>query len=198
MEPKDIAKSYDIIADRWLEARLNSSGMEQHRRALRFCDSGGLALDVGCGCNGRFIRLLKDHNFEPEGLDISARMLELAKAREPSVKYHHADVCNWQPDKKYDFITAWDSIWHVPLDHNAKVLSKLLGALAKGGVMIWTSGGLPVEDEKQDAAMGVPLYYSTIGTNRTLELIAEAGCVCCHLEFDQLPEKHIYFIVQRI
>jgi hypothetical protein len=34
---------------------------------------------VGCGCTGRFIDLLLNEGFSPEGLDISTEMLSLAK-----------------------------------------------------------------------------------------------------------------------
>lgn len=94
MEPRDIARSYDIIANRWLEARLSTTGMEQHRRALRFRDSGRLAQDVGCGGRGRFIRLLSDHDFEVGGLDNSSRMPELAQASET--------LCELLTEKKAD------------------------------------------------------------------------------------------------
>jgi len=30
-----------------------------------------------------------------------------------------------------------------------------------------------------------------------LEVIARAGCVCRHLEYDQHPEPHLYLIVQK-
>ena len=37
-----------------------------------------------------------------------------------------------------------------------------------------------------------------LGIPGLLKVIAEAGCVCRHLEFDQYPQKHLVVIVQRI
>lgn len=133
MQPAEIAKSYDSIAHLWLEPHLDRDGIRQHEHALQFRAKGGVALDVGCGCNGRFFRLLEGHGYQSEGLEISPQMIELAKKRNPDTMIHHADVCSWTPPKQYDFITAWDSIWHVPLDQNESVLRKLLGALTLGG-----------------------------------------------------------------
>jgi len=197
MNPADLAASYDTIAKQWLEPFLETNGMRQHEHALKFRPPGGFALDAGCGCNGRFIRLLESHGYEVEGLDLSSQMITLARARNPNVTFHHADVCEWQPARQYDFITAWDSIWHVPLDRNESVLRKLCGALAPGGVFIWTTGGLDAPDEKRDSAMGPPVYYSVLGIPKTLLILAEAGCVCRHLEYDQLPEKHVFLIAQK-
>jgi SAM-dependent methyltransferase len=197
MQPAELARSYDSIAHRWLEPHLESNGLRQHEHALKFRSSGGLALDAGCGCNGRFLRLLANHGYQVEGLDISARMIALAREQNPNVTFHHADICEWQPTKPYDFIAAWDSIWHVPLEHSERVLSKLCGALSPGGVFIWTMGGLDHPEEKQDSAMGPSVYYSVLGIPRTLQVLSEAGCILRHLEYDQLPEKHVFLIAQK-
>ena len=154
MQPAEIAASYDSIAHRWLEPHLATNGIRQHEHALKFRPKGGLALDVGCGCSGRFLRLLKSHGYEVEGLDVSAQMIALAKTQDPSAKFYHADVCEWMPTKQYHFITAWDSIWHVPQDRSESVLRKLCGALTSGGVFIWTMVGWTAPEEKRDSAWG--------------------------------------------
>jgi len=197
MQPSEIAESYDSIADRWLEPFLETNGIRQHEQALQFRPTGGVALDVGSGCSGRFIRLLESRGYRVEGLDVSARMIELAKTRNPDVLFHHADVCEWVPTRQYDFITAWDSIWHVPLERSESVLRKLCGALSPGGIFIWTTGGLDGPEEKRDSSMGPPVYYSVPGISETLQAIGEAGCVCRHLEYDQWPEKHLFLIAQK-
>lgn len=198
MQPSEVAASYDTIAHHWLEPHLDNNGIRQHEHALKFRPAGGWALDVGCGCNGRFLRLLASRGYEVEGLDISAQMISLARGRTPEATFHHADVCAWQPARQYEFITAWDSIWHLPLERGEAVLQKLCGALTPGGVFIWTTGGLDGPEEKWDSSMGPPMYYSVLGISQTLQTIAEAGCVCRHLEYDQLPEKHLFLIAQKI
>ena len=77
------------------------------------------------------------------------------------------------------------------------MLAKLMQGLTPGGVCIFTTGGLDAPSEKVDAAMGVQMYYGVLGIPRTLALIAEHGCVCRHLEYDQYPESHLYVIAQR-
>jgi len=197
MNPTEIAESYDTLAEQWLNPDLETNGMGQHRRALQFRPGDGVALDVGCGCSGRFVRLLESQGYEVEGMDVSAKMIALARTRNPSATFYQADVCEWVPTRAYDFITAWDSIWHVPLDRSEAVLRKLCGALSHGGVFIWTMGGLDAPEEKRDSSMGAPVYYSVLGIPQTLQTIAEAGCVCRHLEFDQWPEKHVFVIAQK-
>jgi SAM-dependent methyltransferase len=199
MTPDETGRSYDQIADVWNSDGFNRhNGIDAHRRALAFLQgNGGLAIDLGCGCSGRFIDLLASHGLVVEGLDVSARMIGLARARHPHTTFHQADVCTWDFTRGYDFITGWDSLWHLPLAAQEPVMRKILGALAPGGVFIFTTAGLDRPEEKTDSAMGPPVYYGVPGIPRTLALVAECGCVCRHLEYDQWPEKHLVIIVQR-
>jgi SAM-dependent methyltransferase len=199
MTPSQTAKTYDQLADRWnSDAFPRNNGIEQHGRAMAFLKEKRHALDIGCGSNGRIIELFRSHGFEVEGLDISPRMIELAKRRHPDVTFHYADICEWSFPRKYDLISAWDSIWHLPLAAQEPVLNKILQGLTPGGVFIFTTGGLDFPTEKVDSAMGPPMYYSALGIPKTLKLLAEGECICRHLEYDQYPELHVYIIAQRI
>lgn len=199
MKPKDVGKSYDSIADRWnCEKFPRQNGIKQHKRAIAFVEHRNAALDIGCGSSGRILDLLLDHEFEPEGLDISERMIELAMRRHPQLTFHHADICEWIFPQEYDFISAWDSIWHVPLNEHERVMRKVLAALSPGGVYIFTTGGVDKPSETQDSAMGPPMYHSALGIPRTLEILANSGCVCRHLEFDNHPDSHVYLIAQKL
>lgn len=199
MEPEDVGRSYDTIAERWSDDRFPlENGMVQHRRALAFVERRGPALDVGCGSSGRILALLLESGFDPEAVDVSQRMIELARQRHPDVTFHHADICEWTPPGSYEFISAWDSIWHVPLAAHERVLNKLLHALNAGGVCIFTMGGLDEPSEKRDAVMGPSMYYSTLGIPKTLEILTHSDCVCRHLEYDQYPEPHLYVIAQKL
>lgn len=198
MTPEQVAESYDQIADRWVGAGFNrANGIRQHELAVRFASKRGGALDVGCGCSGRIIDILLSKGFKVEGLDYSAQMLRLARQRHPGVVFHHADVCSWVLPRLFDFISAWDSIWHVPLELQSALLLKLLGSLSPGGVMIFSAGGTEVAGERTDTAMGVPMYHATLGIPGILELIHRGGCRLRHFEYDQYPELHVYFVVQR-
>lgn len=199
MDADDIGKGYDQIADVWRSDKFdNRNGIEQHKRAMAFVKHKGRALDIGCGCNGRFIDLLQGNGFSVEGVDISERMITLARERNPEVTFYHVDICEWQFPGRYDFVTAWDSIWHLPLAEQEPVLKKILSGLNNAGVCIFTTGGVDSPEEKTDSVMGPLMYYSVPGIPRILEVIAESGCVCRHLEYDQYPELHLYIIAQRV
>lgn len=74
-----IGQQYDAIADWWDEYHQDSNyGVDALERALAFTDSGGHALDVGCGAGGRLIRRLEARAFKITGIDASANMIDLA------------------------------------------------------------------------------------------------------------------------
>lgn len=199
MKPKDISKAYDRITHLWMSKDFNrKNGIEQHKRALAFTKNKGRALDVGCGCTGRFIDLLQAEGFSPEGVDISEKMINLARERHPDITFHHQDICEWAIPGKYDFITAWDSIWHIPLKQQENVLKKLVSSLNTGGVLIFSFGGTDEQGDQTDDFMGPEVYYSTLGTNGFVSLLINMGCICRHLEYDQYPELHAYLVIQKV
>jgi 2-polyprenyl-3-methyl-5-hydroxy-6-metoxy-1,4-benzoquinol methylase len=193
----DIGQKYDKIAQWWHDQHNESEyGLKQIGRAISYCKTRYFALDVGCGAGGRVTRKLLSEGFEVTGIDASAKMIELAKANHPAIDFQLADICYWQADKKYDFIVAWDSIFHLPLSMHEPVIFKLCAMLKTQGILIYTFGddyGEHESDWRNDK-----FYYSTIGINKNLSLIVEANCQCCHLELDQYPQKHVSMIVRKL
>ncbi|MFC4653891.1 class I SAM-dependent methyltransferase [Rheinheimera marina] len=198
MTPEQIGQAYDQITHLWTRDSFNRhNGLAQLQRAMAFVRKPGPALDVGCGCTGRFLDAMLQHNYQPEGLDISVQMLKLARQRHPQLTFWAADLLSWQPDKCYQLISAWDSLWHIELSQQALVLKKLMAALAPGGVLMFSAGGVDAPGEHLDASMGPELYYASLGVSGYLQLAAEQGLHCRHFEFDQYPELHCWFVLQK-
>ena len=198
MTPQQTAKSYDKLASHWNSDDFNrTNGIAQHKRAIRFASRKENAIDIGCGSSGRIIDLMISEGFDAEGLDISAEMIRLAQQRHPEVVFYLADICSWDFPKKYDLISAWDSIWHAPLAEHEAILKKLCRGLSQGGILIFTSGGVDQPGEVTNPFMEQPLYHAALGIPRLLEIVSECDCICRHLEYDQHPELHLYLIIQR-
>lgn len=195
-----MAAAYDELSQRWRDDHFPpTDGIAQLSRGLAFLRGpGGACLNVGCGCNTRFNGRLREQGLTLEGVDISPRMVEAARAADPFATIHLADICDWPIPGKYAFILAWDSIWHVSLDAQRPLLLKLMAALNPGGVLLFTAGGLDGPAEHHDAFMGPTLYYASLGIPGMLQLLAEGQCVCRHLEFDQYPANHLVVIAQKV
>ena len=199
MDPLEQAKNYDKIADHWNGSNFNRrNGIDQHNRALQFSKWQRTAIDIGCGSSGRIIDLLLEKGFEVVGLDYSSEMLNLARKRNPNVTFLHANICDWIFTVKYDFISAWDSIWHVPLNAQELVLRKLCNSLEDEGVIVFTSGAVDEPGEGSNPFLGQELYHAALGIPAILEILKECGCICRHLENDDWPNKHLYIIAQKM
>jgi SAM-dependent methyltransferase len=125
-------------------------------------------------------------------------MLNLARKRHPNVTFHHADICEWEFPQKYDFISAWDSIWHVPLDQQESIIQKLCKALNPDGILILTSGAVDEPGTSTNEFLGQELYHAVLGIPNLLRLIDTFGCACRHLENDDWPQLHLYLIVKKL
>jgi hypothetical protein len=55
MDPEQTGQNYDAIASWWLDEMNHSTyGVAALERAIGFVGNGRWALDVGCGCEGRY------------------------------------------------------------------------------------------------------------------------------------------------
>jgi predicted TPR repeat methyltransferase len=200
VDPIQTGNQYNAIVHLWEEQHKDSSyGIESLMRAIEYCNQFDyqrkIALDIGCGSGGRMMRLLVQHGFGIVGLDISESMLTLAKQKHPEFIFHHADICTWQTQEQFQCIIAWDSIFHVPYDQQEQVLIKLCSMLVKDGILLFTCGddiGYHLS-EWQD----MTFYYSSLGINRTLEILMQNNCDIRHVELDQFPQKHAVIIAKK-
>ena len=196
MKPSELGTKYDKIAKWWHDQHVESSyGVEQFLKAIVFAPDGGVALDVGCGAGGRFVRILEEHDFSIIGVDVSKGMINLAKQNHPNQSFLHQDICSWETDERFDFIVAWDSIFHLPLNMQKPVVSKLSKLLKSNGVLIYTFGN--GEGEHTDEWYEDTFYYSSMGINENIRILIDNGLTILHMELDQYPEKHVYVIATK-
>jgi 2-polyprenyl-3-methyl-5-hydroxy-6-metoxy-1,4-benzoquinol methylase len=199
MDPQQTGHNYDALASWWLEQMKESTyGLAALERAMTFIEQGRQALDVGCGCEGRFFRVLAKRGFHCTGLDVSAEMIVLASERYPDVSFAVGDICAWRLPQSYDVITAWDSLFHLPLENHEAVVRKLCEGLAPKGVLLFSCGGVEEKGTIHGEFGGQRFEYSSLGVPEFANLFWRCGCAVYHLEYDQYPEKHAYFIVKKI
>jgi trans-aconitate methyltransferase len=209
MKPEVIGEKYDKVAAWWHKKHQSSEyGIKQIERAIRYCKRKETALDVGCGSGGRVIRKLCEEGFKVKGLDVSEKMLRIAKAEHTDIDFEFCDICEWNSDKKYDLIIAWDSIFHLPMKNQEPTIQKLCFHLNTEGILIYTFGDsygdmedLSFQDKNGNQAgeLKNDLFgYGSIGINENLRVLIENGCKCMHLEIDQFPYSHVYVIAQKI
>lgn len=136
-----IARLYDELAWTWEilvsekeyvpETEFVKRMIEKHKRT-----EGNELLDVGCG-SGHHDLFLKD-DYQVVGVDISEKMLEGARRRNPELEYHLGDMRTFQLNKRFDVITAMDMVmYNLTYLDLEKTLTNFCDHLARGGVMLF-------------------------------------------------------------
>jgi SAM-dependent methyltransferase len=109
-------------------------------------DRPGTFLDIGCA-NGHLLECLvrwAPYEIEPYGLDMSPRVLELARARHPewADRLFLGNALTWEPPRRFEFVRT--ELVYVPDALHGRLLDRLLGAaVAPGGRLIVCGYGSP-------------------------------------------------------
>lgn len=142
-------------------------------RFLLAVPRGGHILDIGCGGGEPIDRYLIDSDHHLTGVDVSARMIALARTRFPRHIWLHADMRRALPGRTFRGILAWDSLFHLPHDDQAAMIEKFGRWLDPGGALLFNSG--PEHGEATGCQFGDALYHASLDPWRYRELLHDAG-----------------------
>ncbi len=131
-------QDYNLIAEDFSRAREH---IWEEMRFLfdNFLIPGERVLDLGCG-NGRFYQVMKDKNIDYIGVDISEKLIEIAKKRFPKAKFQVADALNLPfPDNYFDKVFSIAVLHHIPSkEFRLQSLKEARRVLKPGGLLILT------------------------------------------------------------
>jgi SAM-dependent methyltransferase len=132
---------YDAIAEGragWVEK--NRYYAEEVQRVVgTLIPPGSRVLEIGCGLGDLLASLARSNGGAPGavGIDISGRMIELARIRHPSLDLRVGDVeRDPLPEGPFDVIVFSDAVGH--LDDVERAFERVRGCLAPGGRVIVT------------------------------------------------------------
>jgi SAM-dependent methyltransferase len=113
---------------------------------------GGRAIDLGCG-NGRTCRMIADRYQEVIGVDVSSRVLEIARAKDnpPNVRYECRDVLDLSPERDGTFDTVFTTNSAFSMGPADVVLPQFRRLVAPGGKLVVLDMTRPDEDPSATA-----------------------------------------------
>jgi SAM-dependent methyltransferase len=176
---RDVLESAYMAADEpWRQSGM--SGPAERWAALRrpvaaCIDRPGAFLDIGCA-NGYLLECCvawaSEHGIaiEPYGVDLSARLVELARQRLPryAERFFVANAYTWRPPRRFDFVRT--ELVYVPADHERRYVEHLLAHyLAPGGRLLIANYG------EDDAHPERGLLPGSHPTRFILDRLAELG-----------------------
>ncbi|MFE1796552.1 class I SAM-dependent methyltransferase [Streptomyces sp. NPDC059517] len=139
----DTRASYDADAADYADETRNLLAElppEQEVMAL-FAESvraagGGPVADVGCG-PGRITAHLRDLGVDAFGIDLSPRMIEVARSEHPGLRFEVGSMTQLAlADGSLTALLSWYAIMHVPDEAIGEVLAGFHRVLRPGGLLL--------------------------------------------------------------
>ena len=150
-----VRDAYDTVADSYAahfpdtraEAPLDLALLDAFADAVRRPDGPGRVLDAGCG-TGRMSRYLTRRGCAVEGVDLSPRMVEVARRLHPDLPFSVAPLTDLPAaDGQLDGVLLWYATIHTPPASQGRVLAEVARALRPGGhVLLALQAGRGVRD----------------------------------------------------
>jgi SAM-dependent methyltransferase len=168
----DLVSSDPTLSDKPLDRALFTAFAEWVRAA-----GNGPVADVGCG-SGRITKILKDLGLEAFGVDLSPRMIELARCAYPDLRFEVGSMSALgMPDASLGGVLAYYSVIHLPWEHRPHVFTEFHRVLVPGGqlLLVFQVGDDRGRRDQVDSLPIPPLDWYRQQPDQVADLLAEAG-----------------------
>ncbi|KAH6912656.1 S-adenosyl-L-methionine-dependent methyltransferase [Coprinopsis sp. MPI-PUGE-AT-0042] len=176
-----VENGYDTIAPAylaWSAPRPTTTRMSYLSRLLDELPQSSKILELGCGAGIPCTQTMLDHpkEFNVTGVDISKAQVELAKEHlqpQGRVALIHCDMTKLDiRPETYDAVLAFYSIFHLPKDEQAGMISRMASWLKKGGVLLFNlsteEGDMVIDDW-----MGAKMFSSGMGEEENRKVLSK-------------------------
>jgi len=179
-----VRKGYNEIAQKYFDIR-SSCNLPELTYLVSLLPENAKILDVGSGTGIPVARFFVDHGFSVTGIDISEKMLELAKENAPEAEFFQLDMNDLDfPEDSFHCITALYSLFHVPKEKHQSVLENFIRMLKPEGILFFCVGSKG--GDWTDEFLGSEMFWSNYSPEKTLSLVREAGF---EILFDEVLDR---------
>ncbi|MCE7741307.1 MAG: class I SAM-dependent methyltransferase [Candidatus Heimdallarchaeota archaeon] len=170
-----VREGYNQIAPHFGVFRSQFSNEQELEFLCSLLPENAKILDVGCGTGIPVVRYLVRKGYGVTGVDISGKMLELARKNVPEAEYFRYDMNELDfEDSSFHGITALYSLFHVPKEKHFDVFRNFYRMLKPEGVLFFCVGPEGGDDLSQFLG-GIDMFWSNYPPEKTTELVKEAG-----------------------
>ena len=156
------AEAFDAIGDRYDEAFPHKEGQVASAEWLiGSLSAGARVLDLGCGTGIPTARQLAQGGLDVVGVDLSDRMVTLARRQVPTGTFHRADIADLRPDGprdlgRFDAVAAFFSLLMLERAEIPLAVRTIHHLLVPGGLFALSMVEADVDD------FSIPFIGSTI------------------------------------
>ena len=154
-------------------------------------------LDLGCGAGEPIARYLIDNDCRVLGVDAAPAMIDLCKARFPSMAWMVGDMRSLALGQRFGAVIAWDSFFHLAADAQRGMFPIFREHVAPRGLLLFTSG--PEHGEAIGELYGQPLYHASLAADEYRCSLARNGFeVVQHTLEDPACGGHTVWLAQSV
>jgi len=168
-------KQLNLLKTVWGEGFLSPGGTDEIDEVMKGIDaSEKTVLDIGCGCGGAAIHLIKNHGAKSVvGIDIESLVIQ--RANELAVKYNLSNLAHFRcvkpgpldiPDESVDLVFSKEVFLHIS---NKDDLMKDIYRVLKPGGLVVVSDWMRIDDnppskqmQEYIAAEGLDMYMCSL------------------------------------
>ena len=170
-----VRDGYERIAEAYAAQRDAFKSLSCLERFAALLPPGGRVLDVGCGAGLPAPRFLIERGFRVTGLDISPRMIELARANVPDCEFEVRDMLSLRRGEyEVDGVVALYSVFHLSRFAHEGLFRVLRSYLQPAGAILVTMGADEWEGTEPNFH-GVEMFWSHFGRERNRAIVESAG-----------------------
>jgi cyclopropane fatty-acyl-phospholipid synthase-like methyltransferase len=193
-----VKKGYDKAADNYAKSRNQFESLKYLKIFAEFVEKGKTILDVGCGAGKPVDKFLVKQGYAVNGIDISEKMISLAKKNVPQAFYEVKDM-SLLKEGEYcvNGIVSFYAIFHTPREKHQDLLKTFASFIPNGGALLITMGANEWEGTEENFH-GAKMFWSHYGAEKNKELVEKAGFKIVFNEIDRSSNEAHQVIIAKL
>jgi cyclopropane fatty-acyl-phospholipid synthase-like methyltransferase len=169
-----VRQSYNKAAENYASNRNQFDNLKYLERLNEFLSPNSLILDIGCGAGKPVDSFLVSKGHRVTGIDLSEKMIELAKQNVPQAEYKVADMTELKRGEyEVDAVVSFYAIFHTPRETHQELFHKIHSFLSPSGFLLITMGSDEWEG-KESNFHGAEMFWSHYDARKNRELVENA------------------------
>lgn len=169
-----IKNAYDKIADLYLQQRNRYRNKETLEYFNSLLVSQRNILDIGCGTGIPIDTFFVKKGHSVIGIDISEKMLEIAKKSIPEATLVRKDILSLKKGEySVDAVISFYTIFNIPKEEHQRIFNIINSFLPMHGLLLVTMG--TEERELTEEFLGATMHWSNFDVKKNRAIITRAG-----------------------
>lgn len=173
---KNTIAVYDTIADKYAVGMNDYAPEIERRKFSELVSPGGSILDLGCAA-GRDSIYFSSKGFRTVGVDLSGKLLTIAKKKSPHLTFLQKDIRNLHfSETSFDGVWACAVLIHLTRDEMKQALKDYFRLLKYRGILfLMMKKGVGETDIAENLSSGVARHFTLFQPQEIEEAVKEAG-----------------------